>query len=121
VGCRQVNVAADDAGTEVRGNYVKSRESGCVQFVVRSGVRYTCRFTCTNKHSIQSQTEQDLLKVIWEERVATLAVENALARFVCNVHYGRVQSFSRGYATSTSQCHMRIIRYTARCPIPPPV
>jgi len=39
-----------------------------------------------------------------------------------NAHCRRVQSLSRGYATSTSQCHMRPIRYIADIVLsyPPP-
>jgi len=46
-----------------------------------------------------------------------LIAENAAARFVCcllcNVYYRWVQSVSCGYATSTLQCHMRPVSYTA--------
>jgi len=47
----------------------------------------------------------------------SLMAENGLARcvcyYLCNAYYRQVQSLSRRYATSTPQCHMLPIHYTA--------
>jgi len=52
----------------------------------------------------------------------SLTAENGLARcmcyYLCNAHCRRVQSLSRRYATSTPQCHVLPIRYTALSVLP---
>jgi len=71
---------------------------------------YSMNSNMTRKNAFRNKSSP---KVIWEECGPPLTAENALAHFVCyqlrNAHYRRVQSLSRGQATSTQQGYMRPI------------